>query len=67
MTNYNEYRAEEDARRITKQINCLHDAKVTLTMRCDKCKRINTIKVNRDELCPSVVDCLCISGKNLPY
>ena len=67
MTMYKEYKADEDARRITKQINCPHILKIQLTLRCLSCGRINTKTVSKDDICPSVVDCLCVSGKKIDY
>lgn len=67
MNNYKEYKAEEDARRIAKQIQCPHILKIQLTMRCKSCGSLNTVEVCREELCPSIVDCLCKNKKNLAY
>ena len=66
MTLYKEYKAEEDAKRIAKQINCLHIQKIQVTLRCKSCGRINTIEVCKNELCPEIADCLCISGRTVP-
>lgn len=65
MTTYKEYKAEEDERRIAKQIRCPHVSRIQLTMRCKECGRINTLVVNRDEICPSIIDCLCICKRTL--
>lgn len=67
MNLYKEYKADEDARRITKQINCPHILKIQLTIRCCQCGRLNTKIVTRDELNPSLVDCLCISKRTVAY
>ncbi len=58
---------DDEYRRQVRQINCLHVKRIRLTMHCLDCGKINTVTVKSDEICPSVVDCLCISKKNLAY
>ena len=59
MTLYKEYKEEDDARRISKQIKCLHILKIRVTLRCLDCGSINTREVCREDFCPEIVDCLC--------